>query len=107
MHMSPKTLQRRASPRIAVTLDLLLLRGKGGRVAARTLDIGAGGMCVTTDRPLGVDEVLRFDLSLRERHLDGQARVLRMQGHNVYALRFEELDETDRRLLTEVVGQTA
>ena len=105
--MSPKGPQRRATPRANVALDLLLLRARGNRVAGRTVDVGAGGTCVTTDRPLTIDEVLEFDLALPEHPVHGRARVLRMQSHNTYALRFEELDEEDRRLLTRVVGQTA
>ena len=105
--MTPKAPQRRGAPRIAITLDLLLLRKHGGRIAGRTLDVGAGGMRIATDRPLSVDEVVRFDLPVERQNAHGRARVLRMQGPNVYALRFEELDETDRRLLTQVVGQTA
>jgi len=107
MGMSPSSSQRRGSPRVPVTFDLLLVRDKGGRVAGHTLDLGPAGMCVETERPLTVDETLHFDISVRDRHLDGQARVLRMQGHNVYALRIEELEEPARRVLDEFVGQTA
>jgi hypothetical protein len=53
-------------------------------------------MRVTADRPLRLDEVLAFDLPLPPagaQHVDGQARVLRLQGHDVYALRFERLPD--------------
>ena len=41
--------------------------------------------------PLRIDEQLHFDVDLpAERHLGGTARVLRQDGHNVYALRFED-----------------
>ena len=99
--------QRRGAPRIAITLDLLLLRRRGNRIAGRTVDLGPGGMCVSTDRPLSVDEVVHFDLPLGAKHVEGGARVLRMQGHNTYALRFEELAAEDRDLLTRAVGDTA
>jgi c-di-GMP-binding flagellar brake protein YcgR len=105
--MTTKVPQRRVAPRVSVTLDLLLLRSKGKNIAGRTVDVGAGGMCVTTERPLTIDEVLECDLPLADRHVHGRARVLRMQGHNVYALRFEDLDEQDRELLTAVAGRTA
>lgn len=105
--MSANGPQRRATPRIAVTIDLVLLRKNGGRIAGRTLDLGPGGMRIATDRPLSVDEVVRVDLPVERHNAHGRARVLRMQGPNVYALRFEDLDETDRRLLSAVVGQTA
>jgi hypothetical protein len=105
--MSPKLPQRRSTPRVAVTVDFLLQRDKGNRISCRTIDVGAGGMRVEADRPLTVDEVLEFDLPLRERSAHGHARVLRMLGHKVYALRFEDLDEGDRQLLTMVAGRTA
>ena len=100
--------QRRNTPRISITLDLLLLREKGRGINARTLDLGPGGMRVAAERPLAIDEVVRFGLSAPSGpHIDGRARVLRMQGHNEYALRFEQLDERERELLTEAVGETA
>ena len=105
--MIPKFPQRRANPRVSVALDLHLDRDKGGRIRGRTVVVGAGGMRVITARPLSVDEVLEFDLPVADRHAHGRARVLRMQDHQTYALRFEELDEADRRLLTAVVGETA
>ena len=51
-------------------------------------------MCVSCARPLAADEVLHFDLPLRDDvRLDGRARVLRQEGFNRYALRFEQLVE--------------
>ena len=99
--------QRRTTPRIQITLDLMLLREKGRGINARTLDLGPGGMKVASDRPLATDEVVRFDLSSPTgEHIEGQARVLRMQGPNQYALRFEQLDEHEKLLLTRAVGVT-
>ncbi len=66
----------------------------GSAIDAETVDIGPGGMCVSCARPLAADEVLRFDLPLTPaERLDGRARVLRQEGHNRYALRFEHLME--------------
>jgi hypothetical protein len=81
---------RRRSPRTALTLPCTLARGRGGAIVARTVDVGPGGMSVSTSRPLAEDELVRFDLELAgARHVDGHARVLRQQGYGVYALRFE------------------
>ncbi len=85
--------QRRRHPRAQVRIDCVLTRRKGSPVTCHTIDVGPGGMCVCTDRPLGVDEVLHFDLPVRGNHVDGDARVLREQGPNVYALRFETMRE--------------
>jgi hypothetical protein len=81
--------RRRHAPRAPIELECTLTRRKGSAVACRTLDLGPGGMRVTTDRPLGVDEVLHFDIPVQGAHVDGDARVLREQAPNVYALRFE------------------
>jgi PilZ domain len=85
---------RRRTPRAAVTLQCTLHRRVGSAIDAETVDIGPGGMCVSCARPLAADEVLRFDLPLTPaERLDGRARVLRQEGHNRYALRFEHLME--------------
>ena len=86
--------QRRAHDRRQALVDCTLSRRRGGPVYGCTLDVGGGGMRVTTDRPLAVDEVLDFDLPLTdEQRVAGHARVLREQGQNVYALRFEDLPD--------------
>jgi hypothetical protein len=69
-----------------------LRRPTGPAIRAETIDLGPGGMCVSTSRPLASDEVLMFDLPIdAEHHLDGRARVLRQERSGVYALRFEGL----------------
>jgi hypothetical protein len=84
--------EQRASPRTALACPVVLLRRRGAPVKGRTQDLGPGGARVVVDRPLGVDEEVDFDLALEEGHVDGRARVLRQQGLNCYALRFERLD---------------
>ncbi len=85
--------QRRRQPRAIINVDCMLSRGKGSPVHAHTIDVGPGGMCVATDRPLTVDEVLHFDLPLHGSTVDGDARVLREQGPLIYALRFETVGD--------------
>jgi hypothetical protein len=86
--------ERRGSPRAQVTLECTLHRRTGSAIEARTIDLGPGGMCVSCSRPLAADEVLRFDLPLpAQGRLDGRARVLRQEGRDRYALRFEQLRE--------------
>lgn len=83
---------RRAGRRASLRCELELSRSTGRTIGARTVDIGLGGMRVTTDRPLSVDEVLLFDLALADdAHVGGHARVLRQERHDTYALRFEGL----------------
>ena len=84
--------EQRKSPRTRIAVDCTLHRRTGSPIAARTVDLGPGGMCVTCNRPLAADEVLHFDLPLADGGVvDGEARVLREQGYQVYALRFEAL----------------
>ena len=83
---------RRRSPRAAIAVPCTLRRRTGSAIPACTVDLGPGGMCVATGRPLASDELVSFDLRLQgEQHLDGWARVLREEGYGVYALRFERL----------------
>ena len=89
------TSERRRSWRTAIDLECHLHRRTGKMIEARTRDLGPGGMSVHTNRPLGIDETLEFELPERAR-INGRARVLREQGYRVYALRFEKLGEEAR-----------
>jgi c-di-GMP-binding flagellar brake protein YcgR len=82
--------EQRRAPRVKIELTCTLHRRNGSPISGRTVDIGPGGMCVCTSRPLAADEVLRFELP---HGIDGRARVLRQQGHDSYAVRFERLGE--------------
>ena len=84
---------------------MTLARPHGNPVQCKTVDLGAGGMRVSADRPLQVDELLDFDITLDEsEHVSGQCRVLREQVSNCYALRFEYLPAPAAASLTRVVG---
>lgn len=82
-----------------------LMRRRGSPVNGHTEDLGPGGARIVVDRPLTVDEELVFDLRIGEEHVDGRARVLRQQGANCYALRFEALDPQATELLTGAVTE--
>ena len=92
--------ERRGTPRAELTLECMLRRRTGSAIPVRTVNVGPGGMCVTTQRPLAIDEVLDFDLPIAgSEHLDGRARVVRQERHDRYALRFEGLREPTRERL--------
>jgi hypothetical protein len=75
-------------------MDCTLRRFTGSPIPARTVDLGPGGMCVQCSRPLAMDEVLGFELAPPPSlDVTGRARVLRQQGHDTYAVRFEALPE--------------
>jgi PilZ domain len=96
-------MERRRSPRTEIELECTLTRGKGGPIAALTVDLGPGGMCVRCDRPLAEDELVEF--TIPGRPFDGRARVLGERRYKVYSLRFEEIAETVRvELMTLATG---
>jgi hypothetical protein len=100
--------ERRGVPRVEVSVACMLRRRTGSAIEARTLDLGVGGMSVTTNRPLAADEVLEFDLPLSPGEVvDGHARVLREQAYGVYALRFEGLAEPGRERLASVHSRSS
>ena len=99
---------KRQGPRAQLALALILKRHKGGAVSCRTINVGTGGACVSSDRPLRIDELLAFDLDLDgSGHVDGHCRVLRQQGLHEYALRFEDLDAATLELLSGAVARAA
>jgi hypothetical protein len=92
--------ERRGTQRAELTLECVLRRRTGSEISVLTVNVGPGGMCVTTRRPLAIDEVLDFDLPLAgSEHVDGRARVVRQERHDRYALRFEGLLEPTRERL--------
>ncbi len=94
--------QRRATVQFAVTLS----RPHGGPIPGRTLDLGLDGTRVITRRPLRVDELLQFDLSLGEAgsEVHGRARVLRQHSPSAYALRFEDVAGAGAQALERLVA---
>jgi hypothetical protein len=103
--MSAPATSRRAGPRIRARFAVTLARARGNPVAGNTLDLGSGGMRVSVERPLHVDELLSFDLCLDgDRHVGGHARVLREQVSQTYALRFEDVEGDGAAELRRAVG---
>jgi hypothetical protein len=98
--------QHGRAPRAEIALPCTLRRPIGRPIVARTVNVGAGGMLVTTARPLTVDEPLSFHLANLDMPVNGHARVLRQQRHDVYALRFEGLPDPAKNRLRELAAQT-
>jgi hypothetical protein len=82
-------------------MECTLHRRSGSPIEARTVDLGPGGMCVATKRPLAADELLSFELSPQ---IAGRARVLRQQGFDTYVVRFETLAQPAREELEGLVA---
>jgi PilZ domain-containing protein len=94
--------ERRVMPRKDMEVPCTLSRRSGSAITAQTVNLGPGGMRITSARPLAPDEVLRFDLP--DQAVDGRCRVLRQDGHQTYALRFEALPEGARERLDTLAG---
>jgi hypothetical protein len=93
--------EKRRSPRVRVEMECMLHRWSGSPITGHTVDLGPGGMCVATTRPLSTDEVLEFELPPR---ISGRVRVLRQQGYDSYAVRFETLPDPAREALSALVS---
>ena len=104
--MAQTSAERRREPRVEVALACTLRRRIGAPISCSTVDVGMGGMSVSSGRPLAPDERLSFELADRGgAALTGFAIVLRQQAQSVYALRFERLQETARTGLAELTGR--
>jgi c-di-GMP-binding flagellar brake protein YcgR len=95
-------MERRRSPRATIELECTLSRHNGTPIAARTVDLGPAGMRVRCERPLAADELVGFEIP--GQRFDGRARVLREQQYHVYALRFEEISDTQREALARLAA---
>jgi PilZ domain len=101
--------ERRLAGRVPVQVEVRLERKVGRAVSARTVDISPGGARVTSERPLRIDEELRFNFGLPVDGVavGGVARVLRQDRHNLYALRFENVGSNDLARLGAFVEASA
>jgi len=84
---------KRRAPRVQITVPCALRRRRGSLIPCETLNLGPGGMLISSPRPLTIDESLDIDLADLDMRIVGPARVLRHQGSDEYALRFEGLAE--------------
>ncbi len=99
--MTAMTAERRRAERTEIAVECTLQRARGAPIRCETVDLGTGGMAVSSHRPLATDEIVEFDLPA----VHGRARVLREQGYHVYALRFEALRDGARAELERLTGR--
>ena len=92
--------QQRATPRVEIELPVVLGRDHGRPVEGRTRNVGPGGMCVISPRPLAVDEHVSFRLALEgQDDVEGRAHVCREHLPGMYAVRFEQLSQEAETVL--------
>jgi PilZ domain len=100
--------RRRATARAEMSVGVVLARGRAGAdVEGRTHDLGPGGMCVGTQRPLRIDEQLEFVLALDDgTRVGGRAHVIRQHAGDVYGLRFDHLSGDGRERLAALASSS-
>ncbi len=102
--------QRRTAPRLAVRLGAALAGDGAEPVAARTLDLGAGGLRVETLRPVPADEVDVTVTLPGGRVVRGRGRVLGVDvdgDSHEYRLAFTDLSPADAAAIEALVGGPA
>jgi hypothetical protein len=99
---------RRSSPRVALAVEVTLMRAHGNPVVCRTQDLGPSGMRVAAARPLAIDELLDFALAVDGiEHVGGHARVVREHVPRVYGMRFEHLSDEATEHLRRLVDRAS
>ena len=107
-HLFPDSFNRRLSPRVALGIPVAC-RFDDTIVAARTLDLGKGGLAVWTTTPLapGTAVNVRFRLPATERAVEAQSRVVWRDRRHGMGLRFERVDSADQAAIDEFVDRNA
>ena len=105
-HLFPDSFNRRLSPRIALGIPVAC-RFDHTVTAARTLDLGKGGLGVWTTTPLapGTAVDVRFRLPATERAVEARARVVWSERRRGMGLRFEQVDSADQAAIDEFVDR--
>ena len=107
-HLFPDSFNRRLSPRVALGIPVAC-RFDGTITAARTLDLGKGGLGVWTTNPLptGAPVHVRFRLPAMERAVEAQSRVVWSDRRRGMGLRFEQVGSADQAAIDEFVDRHA
>jgi hypothetical protein len=99
--------ERRATPRAAVRSEVTVFVGSE-RLACTTVDVGAGGMALSSPVARDPGQFLRvnFQLEHKDRIFDADAVLVRDQpenSHHIWGVRFLGLDPTTSEKLTQFV----
>jgi hypothetical protein len=100
-----EVLQRRDFVRVQTPHTVTVEAETEGRRRVHTVDLSGGGMLLADDETLGVDQTIRFAISIvtTEIPIEGIARVVRIREDGKRALMFEEIAEHDRQRLIRFV----
>ncbi len=105
-HLFPDSFNRRLSPRVTLGIPVAC-RFEGTITAARTLDLGKGGLGVWTTNPLppGTAVHVQFRLPATERAVEARSRVVWSDRRRGMGLRFEQVDSADQAAIDEFVDR--
>src|SRR6201992_4245758 len=100
-----EVLQRRDFVRVHTPHPVTVESETEGRWCVHTVDLSGGGMLLGDDETLGVDQTIRFTISIvtTELPIEGIARVVRIREDGKRALMFEQIAEHDRQRLIRFV----
>ena len=100
-----EVLQRRDFVRVDTPQPVTVESSEDGKRRAHIVDLSGGGMLLADDETLGVDETIRFTLSVATTELpvEGIARVVRIREDGKRGLMFEQISEHDRQRLIRFV----
>ena len=98
-------LQRRDFVRVHTPHPVTVESEIEGRRRVHTVDLSGGGMLLSDDETLAVDQTIRFTISVvtTELPIEGIARVVRIREDGKRALMFEQIAEHDRQRLIRFV----
>ena len=107
-HLFPDSFNRRLSPRVTLGIPVAC-RFNDTIIAARTLDLGKGGLGVWTRTPLapGAAVHVRFRLPAAARAVEATSRVVWSDRRRGLGLRFEQVAPSDQAAIDEFVDRHA
>lgn len=107
-HLFPDSFNRRSSRRVALSIPVAC-RVDDTITAARTLDLGKGGLGVWTMTPVapGTAMHVSFRLPATERAVEAWARVVWSDRRRGMGLRFERVDSAGQAAIDEFVDRNA
>ena len=105
-HLFPDSFNRRLSPRVALGIPVAC-RFDDTIVAARTLDLGKGGLRLwtTTSVAPGAAMHVRFRLPATARGVEARSRVVWSDRRHGMGLRFEQVAAADQAAIDEFVDR--
>lgn len=104
-HGDAEVLQRRDFVRVHTPRPVSVQSDEEGKRYVHTVDLSGGGMLLADAETLGVDQTIRFAISVvtGELPIEGVARVVRVREDGKPALVFDQIAEHDRQRLIRFV----